>query len=65
MKLDEYTRSKSTPIETELATLHSTISSADFYNDAQAAQQIIDNADSLQKRVEAAYKRWDDLENTT
>jgi len=49
-------------LEEKLAELHKSISLPGFYDDKQAAEQSLNDAKGTQLELDAAYKRWEELE---
>jgi ATP-binding cassette subfamily F protein uup len=50
-------------LEATLAQIHTEMNAADFYKDKEKATEKIAKADQLQKALDAAYARWDELES--
>lgn len=49
-------------LEQSLARHHESMNRADFYSDKQKAAASIEDADKLQKQLDKAYSRWEELE---
>jgi len=49
-------------LEEKLAGLHSAIATPTFYDDKAKADTVLADADAVQAQLDAAYKRWEELE---
>ncbi len=49
-------------LEADIEALNAAMSSADFYKDKHKADETIAKSAELQKELDAAYKRWEELE---
>ena len=49
-------------LEQRIADIHKAMNTPDFYNDKIAADKTIKEAERLQKELEQAYARWEELE---
>lgn len=49
-------------LEKQLAELHAAIAAPSFYDDKNKADNVLADADAIQSRLDAAFKRWEELE---
>jgi len=50
-------------LEQRISEIHSAMNSADFYADKEKADRTIKEAETLQKDLDTAYARWEELES--
>ncbi len=52
-------------LEASIASIHTAMNSANFYDDKQKADKSIKKAETLQTQLDKAYVRWEELEEMT